>query len=347
MEPGLGLVGRDDELARMAVALERAVNEQPGGVLLVGDAGVGKTTLLRAAISRAEAEGFVTATGGCAQEARATPFAPFRAALRRLCATRPSEMTAAIGAAPVVGMLLPPSLRPATTRGASPDPAELYDGVLGVLGDLGSSVPVLLAIEDVHWADESTLELLSFIIRNLHGERLVLVATARREDLVPGSPATTTVTELGRLGSTERMDLEGFDLTTLRGLVAATGRHPDEDMLRSLHDRTGGNPFLALELLDVDSSATGALPASVADTLAVRFDRLDADDALVVRSSAVVDEMDAELLAEVLDVSTTTVEAALRRGSAAGLLVTDPDRGTVRFRHALAARGRVRGPAVE
>ena len=331
----LPVIGRSDDLVRVDAALDRAAHEQPGLVLMVGEAGVGKTTLLTATRERAVDLDFIVATGGCALETVGTGFSPFRAAFRQLATSRPAELTAALSANVVVGALLPASLRTAPSASGSPDPDELYDGVLGLLGDLGQTAPVFLALEDLHWADRSTLELVSYLVHNLSGERVLLAATARREDLEPGAAPTTTVAELGRQQTTERIDLYGLDLTAMGDLVEATGRTLDAGAVRALHHRTGGNPFYALELLDAGSTDIGSIPPSVRDTLTIRFDRLRRDHAEIVRAASVIDEIDAGFLAAIVPTSVETAETALRRGTDAGLFVTDPNSGVVAFRHAL------------
>jgi DNA-binding NarL/FixJ family response regulator len=332
-----GVVGRTGDLAVVAAVLDRARAEEPGAVLVLGEAGVGKTTMLRAAIRLAAERGFVTAVGACAEGASGTSFAPFRAALRALVpAFRDGVVAEALGAAPAAAVLLPAALRPATPRDASPDAGELYDAVLELVGRLAAEQPLLLAFEDLHWADRSTLELLSFLVRNLAGERVVIIGTARSEDLVLDAPAGRTVTELARVAATTRLDLSGLDRAELRELAAASGVALDGAGVDALHARTGGNPFFALELLDAGVATAGPLPPSVTDTIELRLGTLPDETLRAIRAAAVVGSVvDAELVAGVLAIDPETVESALRDSLAVGVLVPEPATGDVAFRHAL------------
>jgi DNA-binding NarL/FixJ family response regulator len=331
------VVGRTDDLAVVAAVLDRALAEDPGAILVLGEAGVGKTTLVRAATGLAAARGFATAIGACAEGASGTSFAPFRAALRALVpAFRDGVVADALGAAPAAAVLLPAALRPAAPRDASPDAGELYDAVLELIGRLAAEQPVLLAFEDLHWADRSTLELLSFLVRNVAGDRVMIVGTARTEDLALDAPAGRTVTELARVATTTRMDLHGLERAELRELAVSAGIVLDGAGVDALHARTGGNPFFALELLDAGVATAGPLPPSVTDTIELRLGTLPDATVRAIRAAAVAGAVvDTELVATVLDAAPETVERALREALALGVLVPDPATGEVAFRHAL------------
>jgi DNA-binding NarL/FixJ family response regulator len=332
-----GVVGRSSDLALVATVLDRALAERPGAVLLRGEAGVGKTTMLRAAVGLAGERGFAAATGSCAEGASGTSFAPFRTALRGLgAAYGPPVVSGAVAASPAAAMLLPAGMRPSGVPGVSPDAGELYDAVLEFVGALAAERPVLLALEDLHWADRSTLELLSFLARNLTAERAVLVGTARTEDVAPDEPAGRTLTELARLGSTTRLDLVGLDTAAFQQLVAAAGASLDDAEVEALHRRTGGNPFFALELVEAGSaSGSGPMPPSVTDAIDIRLGSLCPDDITAVRTAAVAGAVDASVLALVLGRREEDIEGSLRAAVSAGVLVADPESGDVSFRHAI------------
>jgi DNA-binding CsgD family transcriptional regulator len=331
------VVGRSGDLAAVAGVLDRTLAEEPGAVLVVGEAGVGKTTLLRATTALAAERGFATAVGACAEGASGTSFAPFRAAFRALVpGFRDGVVADALGAAPAAAVLLPAALRPTAPRDVSPDAGELYDAVLELVGRLAVERPVLLGVEDLHWADRSTLELLSFLVRNLAGERVVIVGTARVEDLALDTAAGQTVAELSRVAATTRVDLGGLDRAELHELAAASGVALDRAGVDALHARTGGNPFFALELLDAGVATAGPLPPSVTDTIELRLGTLPEPTVHAIRAASVAGPVvDADLVAAAIAADPETVERALHDALAVGVLLSDPATGEVAFRHAL------------
>jgi DNA-binding CsgD family transcriptional regulator len=330
------LVGRDGDLARSSAVLDDALAGTAGLVLLVGEAGVGKTTTLRALTGMATQRGFTCATGGCAEGVTGTSFAPFRAMFRRLAGAYDLRLvTAAIDASPAAALLFPAGLRSSSPSAASPDAGELYEAVLEVVAALAEECPLLIALEDLHWADRSTLELLSFVARNLASERAVLAGTVRTEDVAPDAPTGRTIAELGRLGLTTRLDLYGLDVASLRQLVADAGDPLDADVVEALHERTDGNPFYALELVAAGASGAGPLPPSVTDAVEIRLETLSVDDLEVVRAAAVAGSLVPSALAALLGRPEHDVESSLRAAVVAGVLVAEPETGELAFRHAL------------
>lgn len=331
------VVGRAEDLARVATVLDRAHAAQPGSVLVLGEAGVGKTALLRAATRLADARGFATAVGSCADGAAGTSFAPFRAALRALAgAYGEAELTSLVASAPALTALLPPALRPQDAAADhSLDAGPLYDAVLELVARLAGVRPLFFALDDLHWADRSSLELLSFLVRNLAAERVVLFGTARGEDVLLDDPAGRMLLECARVHEATRVDLRGLDAAALGDLVASVGADLDSDGVVVLHTRTGGNPFYALELLEAGAVHTSALPRSVTDTIALRLAALSPSDVEVVRAASVVPTSEASLIAIALDRDEQHVEASLRAAVSAGVLATDTTTGTVSFRHAI------------
>lgn len=338
------MIGRDRELEQLSAALERAAGERPTAVLITGDAGVGKTTLMRAALERAESRGFATLVGAAAPGARGLAFAPLRAALRAVPERYPKEQVEAVlrtrsgVAALLPGAAVPTSPeppRPGETAAAH-EPAELYVEVLGFLGELSERRPVVLALEDLHWADYSTLEMLDFVARNLAGEPLVLLLTVRTDEPEADDYVMRTLAELARVQGVESIALGGLTRAALGELIAdVRGTPPDAATVDALFGRAEGNPFYAAELLHAGASSSG-LPPSVRDALRVRLAQLGDRHRQLLRAAAVVGQgVEADLLAAFLHLPPEDVASACRAALQAGVLVDDPIDGQVRFRHAL------------
>jgi hypothetical protein len=217
------LVGRAVELHAIDEAYARALHGQPAVVLLAGEAGIGKTRLAAEGAARAEAAGARVLRGGCVQlGGDGLPFAPVVDALRTLVRETPAdELERLLGSArPDVARLLPDleatgapgPLEPGST-------ARLFDAVLGLVGRLAAQRPLLLVIEDLHWADRSTLDLLAFLVRALRSERVLTILTYRSDELHRRHPLRPLLVELDRLGSVERCELRRAPAARLRVAV--------------------------------------------------------------------------------------------------------------------------------
>lgn len=279
--------------------------------------------------------------GNSVDVGRGLPFAPVRAALRTLDAdAHAATLTRALDRYPALGLLLPdgtPGFTDPTLgeHGA----ALLFEGTLQLVAALTGDAPVLLGLEDLHWADRSTLELLTYVARNVDDERLLVVATVRQQELEHDRNLRAFVGELQRLPIVERVELPPLERTELRELVfLRLGREPDEDELDALAARSEGNPFFAISVLDSAGGRSlqdAELPATVRDLLTAALEDLDERTARVVRAAAAIGrEVHTELLAAVLH-DTDRFEDALRDAIRSGVLVAHTDDDLVAFRHAL------------
>ena len=328
-------VGRATERLRISAVLDRAADQRPSVVLLVGEAGVGKTTLLREALRQAESRGFAVAAGAAVPGASGLAFAPIRSALRALSDTYGREhLEELVRRRPGVEALLPLSAAE-PHAGAHPEPGELYVRLLDLIAEVTEHRPLLIALEDLHWADRSTLELMQFLVRNLSGERLAVMITVRTGDADLDPFAARAMTECSRLQVVERVDLERFGPAELRALATAVlGEAPDATMLDDILRRSEGNPFFAVELLTAD--ARGGLPPSVREVVDLRLGLVGDRHRQVLRAAAVVGAVvDPELVASYLERPAEEIDEALRAAIDAEILVVDPDAGALRFRHAL------------
>ncbi len=222
-------IGRTRELARLDEALERAREGTPVVVAVGGEAGVGKTRLVDELVARSQATGATVLTGGCIGLGEdGVPFAPVVEALRTTLRTMEPEAVerwfgharaALAGLLPELGAAGPAGdpreLDPATGQG------RMFELLLGVLERLTAERSAVLVVEDLHWADHSTRDLLAFLIRNLRHGRLLLVLTYRTDELHRRHPLRPFLAELDRSWWVERLELQRFERSEL---VAQVGR---------------------------------------------------------------------------------------------------------------------------
>jgi len=332
------LVGRSGELGRMTGLLATAEAGQPVVVLVSGDAGVGKTRLVTELAATATGRGFTVLSGRCAELADTVPYLPLADALRD-AATRPTArgpLLEALAARPVLSQLLPDRQAIHPDGGDLPGMArqQLFGAVLGMLSELAETAPVLLILEDLHWADRSTRDLVTFLSRVLHRERIALVATYRTDDLHRTHPLRSVVTELLRLPSVTAVDLRPLDSAAMfEHLITLSGGRVAPQVLASLIDRAEGNPYYGEELL-VAGPDSAMLPAGLADLLLARTERLSAAAQRVLRVAAVAGRhVDDELVMRASGLPAREYEDAVREAVVLQLLI--PDGPGLSFRHAL------------
>ena len=210
------LVGRDVELARLTAAVDRALEGRTCAVLLAGDAGVGKTRLLDELATRAAARGLRVLTGHCVDLGDVgLPYLPFVDLLRPVAADAGQPGLPALlsgRGAPPVGELpagdaadlgRPLARRPVADGGR----LELFESVAALLAELAAATPLLVVLEDVHWADRSSRDLLRYLLSRLSDEPVALVASYRSDDLHRRHPLRPLLAELVRLPVVERLEL--------------------------------------------------------------------------------------------------------------------------------------------
>ncbi|MEU7843516.1 AAA family ATPase [Micromonospora sp. NPDC049114] len=337
------LVGRHREIAALRDALGRAGKGEPATVLVGGEAGVGKTRLLEEFAVGATAGGARVLVGQCLELGEAgLPFAPFAAALRAVLRADGAEVFAGYEAEfarllPELGRM-PAGLTAPSTRPLTDAPrGYLFDLVAELFQRLADVRPLLLIIEDLHWADRSTRDLIGFLVRAARPGRLLLVCTYRTDELQRGHPLRPFLAELDRARGVERVELGRLDRDGTGAILAdLLGGEPAPRAVDDIHDRTQGNPFF-IEELAVAGSPLGcaALPETLRDLLLARVDRLPEPAQRVLRIAAAGGTRFAHgLLAEVAGLPEAELEDALRAAVAAQLVVADPD-GDYEFRHAL------------
>jgi DNA-binding CsgD family transcriptional regulator len=201
---------------------------------------------------------------------------------------------------------------------------------------LGEPAPLVLVVEDLHWADQSTRDLLAFLARNLRRERILVVVTYRNDE--PGQQLLGPyLAELDRAGRVERIELPRLDrVQTAAQLVGILGAAPSAELVDAVFARSEGNPFFTEELLAVVRSGSRELPATLRDLLRGRVDALSAPARQVLAVVAVAGrQVPHRLLAAVAGLEDRVLVEALREGVASQLLVTRPGEDGYEVRHAL------------
>ncbi|HEY6749683.1 MAG TPA: AAA family ATPase [Mycobacteriales bacterium] len=335
------LVARGAELARLTAAVERARTGSPAAVLLGGDAGVGKTRLLTELGRQARDGGATVLVGHCVDlGAVGLPYLPFAEALRQLAelAGDDGPLASALRDRPALDRLITRPGRPGASPAADDDSArlQLFDAVAGVLGDAAEiNAPVLLIIEDLHWADQSTRDLLAFLLARLRSERLAVVASYRADDLHRRHPLRPLLGELARLPAVERIELSPFTPSELSDYLRTVNDGPVPDRLvRDVLARSEGNAYFAEELLAAGLAADSALPTGLADVLLARLERLSPAVQQVARVASVAGRrVSHSLLQAATGMDDVELEGALREAVTHHILVADA--GAYSFRHAL------------
>ncbi|MFE0676924.1 AAA family ATPase [Streptomyces sp. NPDC058867] len=329
------LVGRDQELARLLGVLERARAGEARSVLLAGDAGVGKTRVLDEVAARAARDGMTVLTGHCVDLGDVgLPYLPFTEVLGVLAGD--PRFAPLLERHPVVDRMLGGG-----AEAARDSRLQLFEGVAGLLADLARTAPLLLVLEDLHWADQSSRDLLRFLLSRgvLHRPAggVAVLASYRADDLHRRHPLRPLLAELVRLPAVDRLELRPLADAEVTRLVRALQERPlPETTVRRIVERAEGNAFYAEELLAATDTEAGGVPSGLADVLLIRFEQLSDTAQQVLRTAAVAGRrVEHDLLREAVDLPEGDLEAALRESLGRQLLVPGRD-DTYSFRHALA-----------
>jgi DNA-binding CsgD family transcriptional regulator len=329
------LVGRDTEMARLRELLDDAAAGRAVTALVGGDAGVGKSRLVAEVMTVAARSGFTVLCGQCAEIGDSVPYLPFADAFR----TAPSHIEQAVKARPVLARLLPDGSEP--VPGTDPSGMarqQMFGAVLGALAEFAATSPVLLVLEDLHWADATTRHLVTFLARMLRRERVAIIGTYRTDDLHRRHPLGEVVAELGRLPSVALVELGPLPAAALAEHLANLPNGPSRlstALLSSLVDRAEGNAYYAEELLAASSRSSGVLPSGLAALLLARVARVSDAAQQVLRAAAVAGRRaDDQLVLAASGLADAEYEEAVREVVTRQLLVPDGPDG-YRFRHAL------------
>jgi DNA-binding SARP family transcriptional activator len=343
--PSRGLVGRAGPLAALRAALAATARGGGRAVLVAGEPGIGKTRLLEELGAEAAAAGADVLWAHCVEGDAAPPFWPWQQVLRQVVSGRPADEAAGITArlAPHAEAL------GADLAGADPDVPQahsrflLCDEVCRLVLDLAATRPLLILVEDLHWADTASLDLVAHLSGRLAGQRVMVVATFRDTE-VP-APLAVLLAKVARHPATERVRLTGLGSAEVAELMAQGTEAPlPNSVAAAVHQRTGGNPFFVTELTRFLASSgrlghpdTWPVPEGVRDVIRQRVARLPQRTGTLLTVAAIAGHAFVlPVLERVSGLDEDTILDALEVAAACGLLVEDPaEAGCYRFVHAL------------
>ena len=334
------LVGRTDQRSRLRTLLDEVISDGSRFVLLGGDAGAGKTTIIEVfaadlfgplADRKAQLiRGQCVPLGG-----EGLPYAPIVGTLRDLVTQHGREQVLAWAGAggPALGVLLP------DLTGGSPEGdsirLQLFEAITQLWERASEHSPLVVIIEDIHWADESTRHLLRFMARALTDAPVMIVASYRTDELTRRHPLRPFLAEIGRLAGTERIDVPSLDRAEVAELLTRLmDRPPSNAVIDTVFRRSEGIPYFVEEL--TRSAARGCIdmPDTLRDALNVRVQNLSEEAHQVVDLAAVAGtRVDHELLASAVGSGTLDLDRGLREAIDASVLTADET--GYGFRHAL------------
>jgi DNA-binding CsgD family transcriptional regulator len=309
-------VGRARELGELEGVLDAAQAGSGATALVAGEAGIGKTRLASELGRRARDAGFEVLLGRSIDlVGTELPYQPLVEALR-------------------------PLGKPWQVDGHAPgSQLQVFEETLALLSERAASTPVLLVLEDLHWADTSTLDLIVFLAHNLDDRPVLLLATYRADEPASAERVRRLADGVRRSGSALALELGPLEREELAELLAAHADHPlPAGLTDAIADRSEGNPFFAEELLAAASERSVELPQGLRNTLLQRVAGLDRPTESLLRVAAAAGrDVEYSLLCATAALPGPQVRESLRQAVEHGVLVAEPDTRIFRFRHALLA----------
>jgi tetratricopeptide (TPR) repeat protein len=308
-------VGRARELWELERALAATQAGSGATILIAGEAGIGKTRLASELATRARAAGFYVLVGRSIDlVGTELPYEPFVEALRPLGDLRQPDR-------------------------AARSQLQVFEETRALLAERAAGGPMLLVLEDLHWADTATLDLAVYLAHNVDDQSILLVATYRTDEPSPAERIRRLADGVRRSGSALVLELAPLEVDELTALIAASADElPSRALTDAIVTRSEGNPFFAEELLAAGSGGSDQLPRGLRDLLLQRVSGLDAQTQSVLRLAAAAGrDVGYPLLVGATTLAERDVRDSLRRAVEHGVLTADQDAGSFRFRHALLA----------
>ncbi|HVR30639.1 MAG TPA: protein kinase, partial [Thermoanaerobaculia bacterium] len=350
-------VGRTAEVARLRRLFEDTLSGSFRLLLVAGEPGIGKTRTVEELVTYARMRGAEALWGRCQEDRGAPPFWPWLQIVRAWIRDRePRELLATLGpgasdlasAVPELHEILP-GLAPPPPLDAEQERFRLFESAVALLRGAALRRPLLVVLDDLHWADEASLLLLQFVARELGPARLLLVGTYRDLELRRRHPLAETLAELARVQGVERVQLRGLSAEDIGSFIAQTAAvEPPRALVEAVHRQTEGNPFFVQEVVrllaaegrlermrNVDSWSL-EIPQGVREVIGRRLNRLSAgaNETLAV-ASVLGRELDLATLKRVSQRPEDVLLAELEEALAARIFEPASKPGRYRFAHAL------------
>ncbi len=369
------LVGREAELTQLRNLLDDALQGRGHIVFIAGEAGIGKTRLVDELVSYAQDMGVLFVQGRCLYREGTDPYLPFTDALREASSklatldaegdSLPLTFSTGMGAAKDLGPMGVAALEEGSGSGAAAhsrvlDLAEelrridvgrerdrMYETVSSMLLEMARRRPILLFLDDLHWADNATLQLLGYVVRSIRGARVLLVAAYRPEELAPvrgqPHPLTEAMARINREGISATLVLRRLDQRETRHLLSFSLNRTDfpEGFVEMVFRQTEGNPYFLEEVMKslsdqgvinprdsqwhqkVDMTSL-SIPSSVRAAITQRIGRLEPSAARTLQNASVLgQDFDFDVLSAISDLSEDDLVEALDRLIASGLIVEE------------------------
>jgi predicted ATPase/DNA-binding CsgD family transcriptional regulator len=363
--PGDLFVGRENELALLRSAVEHALAGRGRILALAGEPGIGKTRTAQVLAAWAEPLGLRVLWGRCHEEPGAPPYWPWQRVLRAYVEAFAAEILAEVlkDAAGHLAEIVPELVQRVTgvepvARSADPAQARyrLFDAIAGFWKRAAAHEPLLVILDNVHWADASSLRVLEFLASEIATSRLLIVITYRDIELTRAHPLSGMLAELSKQSVFQRMKLGGLSLNeTSRFIESATGETPSVELLAKVHDQTEGNPLFVAEMtrflvreavLGADAStrlrgrssaAANRIPEGIREAIGTRLNRLSpACNALLGKAAVIGRRFELRALAELPgDPGEDARAEAIEEALAAAVIEPTTEPGAYQFSHAL------------
>ncbi|HEU0020901.1 MAG TPA: AAA family ATPase, partial [Dehalococcoidia bacterium] len=357
--PGSVFVGRQREMGELKAALDDALSGQGRVIMLVGEPGIGKTRTAEELAAYAEKAGAQILWGWCCEESGAPPYWSWVQPLRSYIQHQdPEQLRSQMGAgAADIAEIIPevreklPGLEPSPVLEPEQARFRLFDSITSFLKNAAQSQPLMLVLDDLHWADKPSLLLLHFLARQLKGTRILVVGCYRDVEVSIQHPVSNTMAQLSKEPIFRRLVLQGVSIEdTARFIERKAGSRPSAEVVKTIYTLTEGNPFFLTEVVkllsergelgknDIGKPQGIKVPVGVREAVGQRLNRRSAScNRMLTIASVIGREFNLELITRLMeDTSEETLLEGLEEALAGGMVESSPESaGSYRFTHAL------------